>query len=49
MSGIFFQYDMNALKFIIKEDDVTLFQLIVQIASSFGGLFIVFSKYINKN
>lgn len=49
MSGIFFQYDMNALKFIITEDDVTVFQLIVQIASCFGGLFIVFSKYINRN
>jgi len=46
MTGIFFQYDINALKVIIKEDRTTIFNLIIRIASCFGGLFIVFSKYI---
>lgn len=49
MPGIFFQYDINALKFIIKDDKTTTFNLIIKIASLFGGLFIIFSKYFNNN
>lgn len=45
MSGIFFQYDMNALKFIITEDKITTFNLIIEIASAFGGVFLLFSKF----
>jgi len=46
MSGIFFQYDMNALKVIIAEDEMTVLHLIIQIASILSGLFLLFSKYI---
>lgn len=49
MGGIFFQYDISALKFIIKEERTTIFNLVVKVASSIGGLFILFSKYINFN
>lgn len=45
MPGIFFQYDINALKFIITEDKITIFQLTIKIASTIGGLFLLFSKY----
>lgn len=48
MAGIFFQYDINALKFIITEDRVTVFNLIIEIASCFGGVFFLFSKYTIK-
>jgi len=48
MPGIYFQYDINALKFIITENRITLFHLIIEIASTIGGLFLLFSKYIGK-
>jgi len=48
MPGIYFQYDINALKFIITENRTTLFHLIIEIASTIGGLFLLFSKYIEK-
>ncbi|XP_050529971.1 endoplasmic reticulum-Golgi intermediate compartment protein 2 isoform X2 [Daktulosphaira vitifoliae] len=47
MSGIFFKYDINALKFVIAQDQVTIFQFIIKIASSFGGfLKIILDKII---
>lgn len=49
MPGLFFQYDINALKFIITEYKITTFQLIIKIASTVGGLFLLFSKYIEEN
>lgn len=49
MPGLFFQYDINALKFIITEYKITTFQLIIKIASTVGGLFLLFSKYIDTN
>lgn len=45
MPGIFFQYDINALKVIITEDKISKFHLIIEIASSFGGVFLLLSKY----
>jgi len=48
MPGIYFQYDINALKFIITENRITLFHLIIEIASTIGGLFLLFSMYIEK-
>lgn len=48
MPGIYFQYDINALKFIITEKRITMFHLIIEIASTIGGLFLLFSKYIDK-
>ncbi|XP_025421917.1 endoplasmic reticulum-Golgi intermediate compartment protein 2 isoform X2 [Sipha flava] len=43
MPGIFFQYDINALKVIITEDKITIFQLTIKIASTIGGLFLLFN------
>lgn len=46
MPGIYFQYDTNALKFIITEERTTILHLIIQIASSIGGLYLLFRKYL---
>jgi len=46
MPGIYFQYDINALKFVITENKITMFHLIIAITSTVGGLFLLFSKYI---
>ncbi|XP_050426429.1 endoplasmic reticulum-Golgi intermediate compartment protein 2 isoform X2 [Adelges cooleyi] len=43
MSGIFFKYDINALKFVIVQDQVTFFHFIIEIAASFGGVFLLFN------
>ncbi|XP_022170355.1 endoplasmic reticulum-Golgi intermediate compartment protein 2 [Myzus persicae] len=43
MPGIYFQYDINALKFIITENRITMFHLIIEIASTIGGLFLLFN------
>jgi len=43
MSGIFFQYDTNALKVIIAEDEMTILHLIIHLASTLGGLFLLFN------
>lgn len=41
MSGIFFKYDVNPLKIMIKEEKYTLLQLILRIFGCAGGLYIV--------
>ncbi|XP_065199690.1 endoplasmic reticulum-Golgi intermediate compartment protein 2 [Planococcus citri] len=41
MSGIFFKYDTNPLKIVIKEEKYTLLQLILRICGCAGGLYIV--------
>ena len=46
MPGIYFQYDINALKFIITANEITMFHLIIELASTIGGLFLLFSEYI---
>lgn len=45
MPGIFFQYDINALKIIITENKISTFNFIIEIASPFGGVYLLFSKY----
>lgn len=41
MAGIFFKYDVNPLKVIIREDEYTFLQLILRIFGCAGGLYIV--------
>lgn len=41
MVGIFFKYDINPLKIIIREEEYTLLQLILKIFGCAGGLYIV--------
>lgn len=43
MPGIYFQYDINALKFVITENKITMFHLIIAITSTVGGLFLLFN------
>lgn len=41
MAGIFFKYDVNPLKIVIREEDYTILQLILRVFGCAGGLYIV--------
>jgi len=41
MAGIFFKYDINPLKIIIREEEYTLLQLILRIFGCVGGVYIL--------
>lgn len=43
--GIFFKYDMNALKIKITQERDTIFQFLVKLCATVGGIFVTSGKY----
>lgn len=41
MAGIYFKYDVNPLKVVIREEEYTIVQLILKITGCAGGLYII--------
>lgn len=44
--GIFFKYDMSALKVKITQQRDTIFQFLVKLCATVGGIFVTSGKYL---